>query len=88
MLSLMEFLPRSQRLGSLATKPGEAIAVQVQHGSAILCGRCGCRLAPFGREPGPGGAWYHVRGAPGRDARGCSVDCLRLPHQFAEAPLD
>jgi hypothetical protein len=77
-------LDRSPRLMP-STLPGvEAVAVQVPHGSAIVCGRCGCRLAPFGFEPAPDGAWYHVHGRPGCDARGCPVECLDLPHRRAE----
>jgi hypothetical protein len=84
----MEFLPRNPRLNIQTPRAGEAVAIRVSHGSAIVCGRCGCRLAPCDHDPGPDGAWYHFIGSPGRDARGCSVDCLRLPHRLMELPPD
>lgn len=62
----------------------EASAVRVAHGSAIVCRRCGCRLGPLDNEPGPDGAWYHFIGIAGRDARGCAVACVSLPHRLGE----
>jgi hypothetical protein len=49
----------------------------------VVCNSCGCRLTA--REPlaGTGLAaqsWYHFEGQPGRDARGCIVDCADAAH--------
>jgi|BarGraNGADG00212_1021973.scaffolds.fasta_scaffold70610_1 hypothetical protein len=84
----MEHLPRSPRSTIQTRQAGEAIAVRVSHGSAILCGRCGCLLARFDQESGPDRTWYHFIGTPGHDARGCSVDCLRLPHRLMAVASD
>lgn len=43
----------------------------------ITCATCGCRLVAQ-RAQGP---WTHFEGPnPERDARGCQVPCLELPH--------
>jgi hypothetical protein len=49
----------------------------------ITCVRCGCRL----RERDDG-AWVHFRGDAGRDARGCTVECVNAPHNVATIGLD
>jgi len=82
----MEYPLWSQRRSPRTGEPAGAVAIRVEHGNAVLCGRCGCLLAPFDRIP-IDGAWYHVTGAPGRDARGCWVDCLHLPHRFIEVAV-
>jgi hypothetical protein len=59
-------------------------------GSAVLtCAVCGCRLTARqsladGGEQGPDAAWRHYWGLPGRDARGCRVACVDLPHRIVE----
>lgn len=44
-------------------------------GGAVVCDACGCRLAEDGN------AYRHYAGATGRDARGCSVECLERDHR-------
>jgi hypothetical protein len=49
----------------------------------VVCDSCGCRLEPPGRiseTAEPAGEWRHFEGLPGRDARGCRVDCVDLAH--------
>jgi hypothetical protein len=59
--------------------------------SAVLtCAACGCRLTAReslgdGGKVGPDAAWRHFWGLPGRDGRGCRVDCVDLPHRIATA---
>jgi hypothetical protein len=46
-------------------------------GGPVTCAACGCRL----QESGSGeAAWYHFTPLGGRDARGCRVACVELPH--------
>jgi hypothetical protein len=52
----MEFLPRSPRSTSHLGHPREAVDIRVPRGTAILCGRSGCCLAPVDQDPGPSGA--------------------------------
>lgn len=40
----------------------------------VTCVACGCRLER--RD----GQWWHFAPANGRDARGCTVDCVNEPH--------
>jgi hypothetical protein len=46
-------------------------------GGPITCAACGCRLerSPDGQED-----WYHYSPGAGRDARGCLVRCVNVPH--------
>jgi hypothetical protein len=59
-----------------------------REGSVVLtCAACGCRLTPResladGGGHGPDAAWRHFWGAPGRDARGCRLACIDLPHRI------
>lgn len=53
----------------------------------VVCGACGCRLATRESADDAGfdgpRSWYHYAGAAGRDARGCTVSCVDVPHQVA-----
>lgn len=53
----------------------------------VVCAACGCRLTTreSADDAGFTGArtWYHFAGAPGRDARGCSVSCAEAAHTIA-----
>jgi hypothetical protein len=44
----------------------------------VTCRRCGCRLQEV--EEGGQRVWYHFAPLGGRDARGCRVPCVTLPH--------
>ena len=50
----------------------------------VVCGNCGCRLqAPNAWLDGDASAnasWRHFEGLPGRDARGCRMDCIDVAH--------
>jgi hypothetical protein len=59
-----------------ATAP-QAIALTM---SATVCAACGCRL-----EYRDGGLRHFAGGAPGRDARGCSIACAGDIHQPAKS---
>jgi hypothetical protein len=48
----------------------------------VTCVACGCRLE---QRPGLDG-WFHFRGKPGRDARGCIVACAEDAHYASELP--
>jgi hypothetical protein len=57
----------------------------------LTCAACGCRLTPResladGGLLGPDAAWRHFWGLPGRDARGCRLDCIDMPHRIT--PLE
>lgn len=57
----------------------------------LTCAACGCRLTPResladGGLLGPDAAWRHFWGLPGRDARGCRVECIDMPHRIT--PLE
>jgi hypothetical protein len=47
-------------------------------GGPVTCVLCGCRLTSDG--PAGPGAWNHFSPLGGRDARGCRVACVELPH--------
>ncbi len=53
----------------------------------LTCAACGCRLVARPRgatRAAPGdAAWRHYVGPPGRDARGCTVDCVDKAHRMA-----
>jgi hypothetical protein len=40
----------------------------------VTCQTCGCRLTSADGE------WFHFGALAGRDARGCRVACVELPH--------
>lgn len=43
----------------------------------VTCAVCGCRLEAAADSLA---AWTHFNPLGGRDARGCRVDCVDLPH--------
>jgi hypothetical protein len=53
----------------------------------VVCDACGCRLTTRDTADDAGftGArrWFHFSGAPGRDARGCTVGCVDAAHVVA-----
>ena len=58
-------------------------------GGPVTCAACGCRLQVD--SAGDPGAWKHFGSLGGRDARGCTVSCVGLPHDatgrvFVSAP--
>ena len=59
--------------------PGLSVA-SVRDGrvAPVTCAACGCRLqADSADDPS---VWTHFSPLGGRDARGCTVDCVTLPH--------
>jgi hypothetical protein len=67
------------------TPTGPSLAEREPDGSVLTCSTCGCRLTPRERSAGigPDAAWRHFSGYPGRDARGCRVECVDEPHRMA-----
>ena len=63
-----------------------AVAARLETGT-IVCEACGCRLTTRDSvdDSGFGGArtWWHFAGHAGRDARGCTVDCVEMAHRLA-----
>jgi hypothetical protein len=57
-----------------STNPNFGAAVRDGHGAPRTCAACGCRLNATD------GSWRHFGVLGGRDARGCRVDCIELPH--------
>ncbi|HVA85975.1 MAG TPA: hypothetical protein VNF73_06610 [Candidatus Saccharimonadales bacterium] len=56
----------------------------------IVCRTCGCRLEAVASWPGEGDSTpilRHFNGAPGRDARGCRIDCAQMDHDLDGLPL-
>jgi hypothetical protein len=54
-------------------------------GGPVTCIACGCRLTTAGgASPG---AWAHFSPLGGRDARGCRVACVDLPHDASGRAL-
>jgi hypothetical protein len=53
-------------------------------GRPVTCATCGCRL-----EPAAAGVeiWTHFSPLGGRDARGCRVGCVDLPHDASGRAL-
>ena len=53
-------------------------------GGPIVCGACGCRLeasaSPIDSNGDATATWRHFEGLPGRDARGCRVECVDVAH--------
>ena len=49
----------------------------------VVCTACGCRLTTRDTILGAGGSWWHFTGRSGRDARGCTVDCVEAAHVLA-----
>jgi hypothetical protein len=49
----------------------------------VVCAACGCRLTTRDTIPGGDGSWWHFAGRSGRDARGCTVDCVEAAHRLA-----
>jgi hypothetical protein len=44
----------------------------------VTCATCGCRLEQVG--PDRAAAYFHFSPLGGRDARGCRIECVELPH--------
>ncbi|HEY1168775.1 MAG TPA: hypothetical protein VGE81_07380 [Candidatus Limnocylindrales bacterium] len=66
-------------------------AIHRDESFVLTCAACGCRLTPResladGGLLGPDAAWRHFWGLPGRDARGCRVECIDMPHRIT--PLE
>jgi hypothetical protein len=77
-MKLHEFEPTGERQ--------DPLAIHVEGSLVLTCSVCGCRLTareslPDGGEYGPDAAWRHFWGLPGRDGRGCRVNCVDLPHK-------
>ena len=54
-------------------------------GGPVTCVVCGCRLTI---DPGSQSeSWTHFSPLGGRDARGCRVDCVDLPHDASGRAL-
>lgn len=51
----------------------------------VTCKICGCRLTPDPDDPEH--VWRHFHPFQGRDARGCRVDCVNLPHDRTGSPI-
>ncbi len=51
----------------------------------VTCAACGCRLTLDESQHEP--AWMHFHPFDGRDARGCRVECVDLPHDQSGAPI-
>ncbi len=71
-------------------RPGHPAAFRRQDSEVLTCSTCGCRLTARtsiadGAGQGPDAAWRHFPGMAGRDARGCCVDCMDLPHRLVSA---
>jgi hypothetical protein len=65
-------------------------AMRREDSFVLTCSRCGCRLVAResladGGRYGPDAAWRHFDGLPGRDARGCRVDCIDAVHRTVPA---
>ena len=58
-------------------------------GGPVTCALCGCRLTTEVTDPAELGAttWTHFSPLGGRDARGCRVACVDLPHDAAGRAL-
>ncbi len=53
-------------------------------GGPVTCALCGCRLTSAAAEAD---VWTHFSPLGGRDARGCRVACVDLPHDAAGRAL-
>jgi hypothetical protein len=60
-----------------------ALALHLCHEEAVICAACGCRLNATAPD-----RWRHFPGAAHRDARGCHVLCIDLPHALAPWDAD
>jgi len=54
-------------------------------GGPVTCVVCGCRLTTDD-QTAPG-VWHHFSPLGGRDARGCRVACVELPHDASGLAL-
>jgi hypothetical protein len=54
-------------------------------GGPVTCIACGCRLTNEG--PAGSSSWTHFSPLGGRDARGCRVACVGLPHDASGRAL-
>jgi len=71
---------------------GSPRAMRREDSAVLTCAACGCRLTA--RESlhdsgayGPDAAWRHFPGTGDRDARGCRLDCMDLPHRTVPLEL-
>ena len=55
-------------------------------GGPVTCAVCGCRLTHATTASDPS-CWTHFSPLGGRDARGCRVACVDLPHDAAGRAL-
>ena len=53
-------------------------------GGPVTCSLCGCRLTML---DSPTESWTHFSPLGGRDARGCRVACVDLPHDASGRAL-
>ncbi len=63
------------------------VALHREESEVLTCGTCGCRLTARtsladGGGQGPDVAWRHFPGIGERDARGCRIDCMDVPHRI------
>jgi hypothetical protein len=68
----------------LHVPPRLAGANRLESGT-VVCDACGCRLTTRESvdDSGFGGnrTWWHFAGSAGRDARGCTVNCVEMAHR-------
>lgn len=59
-----------------AAAPLDLSAFSVREGrlAPVICAACGCRLQQRSER------WWHFAPSNGRDARGCTVECVEQPH--------
>ena len=73
----------------LSSTPINLVSTLARQGP-IVCATCGCRLVADDRaERGNDGLgpWRHFEGQPGRDARGCRIECADLVHLADGTPV-
>ena len=57
-------------------------AVRDGQDGPVVCAACGCRL-----QAEDDGSFVHFGRFAGRDARGCRVGCVDIPHDPAGQPI-
>ena len=77
------------RTETLSSSPITLVSTLARQGP-IVCATCGCRLVTDDRSSGTSdglGPWRHFEGQPGRDARGCRIECADLAHLADGTPV-
>jgi len=79
----MSALDLQASFSSNSPAPRQAANASRLASGTVVCDACGCRLTTNGTGGDGDRGWWHFAGHAGRDARGCTVACVEMPHSLA-----